>query len=269
MKQALRDRLGRATDPSSGGVAERAWALELREVTKSYGIGLAATPAVAGVSLRVASGEFVAIMGPSGSGKSTLIHMAAGLEAPDTGSVAILGETMPTKVRGSRWFEARRRRIGVVFQRLNLVPYLTAAENVALPLELDGWSSWTTAAAVQAAMARTGTEALSDRFPNEMSGGQLQRVAVARGVVGERELLLADEATGALDTAAAEAIVELLAAQAAEGSAVLLVTHDSRLAAWADRVVFLRDGSVVDTSGPASPITVAADPSRGASEMTR
>lgn len=269
MKQATRSRLGRGAGPSTGAEGVSGSALELREVTKSYGVGLAATRAVGSVSLTVAPGQFVAVMGPSGSGKSTLIHLAAGLEGPDRGSVVIGGEVMPTRVRQSPWLEARRRRIGVVFQRLNLVPYLTAAENVALPLELDGWSALRAAAAVRAAMARTDTEALSDRFPNEMSGGQLQRVAVARAVVGERELLLADEPTGALDTASAEAVVELLAAQAAAGSAVLLVTHDSRLAAWADRVVFLRDGAVVDTSDPAPPITVSVALHGTAGEVSR
>lgn len=248
MAQATRHRLRRRTGDSAGWVGGPVSALELREVSKSYGAGAAVTSAVVGVSLAVASGEFVAVMGPSGSGKSTLIHLAAGLEVPDRGSVVLEGETMPATVRRARWFEARRRSIGVVFQSLNLVPYLTVAENIALPIDLDGWSSARAERAVRVAMARTGTEALGDRFPNELSGGQLQRVAVARAVVGERQVLLADEPTGALDTASAEAVVELLGAQAAAGNAVLMVTHDSRLAAWADRVVFLRDGEVVDTS---------------------
>jgi len=265
----MQHRVRRGSESSAGAAGAYGPALELREVAKSYGVGPATTPAVVGVSLTVASGEFVAVMGPSGSGKSTLVHVAAGLEAPDSGSVLVAGETMPTRVRGPQWLEARRRRIGVVFQRLNLVPYLTAEENVALPLELDGWSASRAATAVRVAMARTGTEPLRDRFPNEMSGGQLQRVAVARAVVGERAVLLADEPTGALDTASAEAIVELLAAQAAAGTAVLLMTHDSRLAAWADRVVFLRDGAVVDTSAAAPLVAVPASTAGGAGEMSR
>lgn len=269
MRQGMKQRVRRGSESSVGAAGVSGPALQLREVAKSYGVGLATTSALVGVSLAVAPGEFVAVMGPSGSGKSTLVHVAAGLEAPDSGSVVVAGEAMPARVRGAQWLEARRRRIGVVFQRLNLVPYLTAEENVALPLELDGWSASRAALAVRIAMARTGTEALRDRFPNEMSGGQLQRVAVARAVVGERAVLLADEPTGALDTASAEAIVELLATQAAAGNAVLLVTHDSRLAAWADRVVFLRDGAVVDTSAAAPLAAVPASTASSTGEMSR
>lgn len=228
--------------------APSARALELSEVSKSFGAGLGRTLALQRVSLTVRRGEFLAVMGPSGSGKSTLVHVAAGLESPEEGRVVLQDHAMPAKLAHPEWAEARRRRIGVVFQRLNLVPSLTVAENVALPLELDGWSRSRSDAAAEEALARTGTDGLGDRLPHELSGGQRQAVAVARAVVGERALLLADEPTGALDTASAEAVIELLARQAEAGASVVLVTHDSRLAAWADRVVFLRDGAVVDTS---------------------
>jgi len=221
--------------------------LELRDVQRTHGTGEAAVHALTGVSLAVHPGELVAVMGPSGSGKSTLLHLAGGLDTPTAGSVVVegtvLGELSP---RGLA--RVRRRAVGYVFQDLNLVPALTAAENVGLPRELDGLSARKARREAVAALEEVGIAGLADRFPDDMSGGQQQRVAIARALVGDRRLVLADEPTGALDSTTGEAVMALLRARCDAGAAGVLVTHDARHAAWADRVVFLRDGAVVDES---------------------
>jgi putative ABC transport system ATP-binding protein len=221
--------------------------LRLAEVSRFHGAGVAEVQALRGVSLEVRIGELVAVMGPSGSGKSTLLHLAGGLDTPTQGEVFIGGESiggLSTKARAA----LRRRSVGYVFQDLNLVPALTAAENVMLPRELDGVG--TKAARLQAieALAEVGVPELADRFPDEMSGGQQQRVAIARALVGPRRLVLADEPTGALDSSTGEAIMRVLRARVDAGAAGLLVTHEPQHAAWADRIVFLRDGEVVDVA---------------------
>jgi putative ABC transport system ATP-binding protein len=227
----------------------KAYVLELRDVHRTHGHGATAVHALRGVSLSVAPGEFVAIMGPSGSGKSTLLNLAGGLDAPSKGQVVVEGEVLGGL--GRRQLAAvRRRRVGYVFQDLNLLPSLTAAENVALPLELDGLGLRKTRRAAVAALSEVGLADLADRFPDEMSGGQQQRVAIARALVGDRRLVLADEPTGALDSQTGESVLKLLRTRVDAGAAGLLVTHEARHAAWADRVVFLRDGRIVDTSGP-------------------
>jgi putative ABC transport system ATP-binding protein len=223
--------------------------LELREVYRTHGKGDNAVHALRGVSLSVAPGEFVAVMGPSGSGKSTLLNLAGGLDSPTSGQVVVEGSVLGTLNR-KQLAAVRRRRVGYVFQDLNLLPSLTAAENVALPLELDGMSLRKTRGLAMAALEEVGLAQLAPRFPDEMSGGQQQRVAIARALVGDRRLVLADEPTGALDSQTGEAVLKLLRARVDAGSAGVLVTHEARHAAWADRVVFLRDGEVVDTSGP-------------------
>jgi putative ABC transport system ATP-binding protein len=223
--------------------------LELREVTRVHGRGETAVQALRGVSLVVNPGEFVAVMGPSGSGKSTLLNLAGGLDAPTTGQVVV--EDVVLAGLSRRGLSAiRRRRVGYVFQDLNLLPSLTAAENVGLPLELDGRRPRRTRAAALAALEEVGLTHLANRFPDEMSGGQQQRVAIARALVGDRRLILADEPTGALDSQTGESVLKLMRARVDAGAAGVLVTHEARHAAWADRVVFLRDGSIVDTSGP-------------------
>jgi putative ABC transport system ATP-binding protein len=223
--------------------------LELRDVHRTHGKGENAVHALQGVTLAVAPGEFVAIMGPSGSGKSTLLNLAGGLDAPTTGQVVVEGSVLGTLNR-KQLAAVRRRRVGYVFQDLNLLPSLTAAENVALPLELDGMSLRKTRALAMAALEEVGLASLAPRFPDEMSGGQQQRVAIARALVGDRRLVLADEPTGALDSQTGESVLKLLRARVDAGSAGVLVTHEARHAAWADRVIFLRDGQIVDTSGP-------------------
>jgi putative ABC transport system ATP-binding protein len=222
--------------------------LRLDDVSRIHGSGAAEVHALRGVSFAARAGELVAVMGPSGSGKSTLLTIAGGLDSPTSGSVSVEGVDLAT-LGGAGLARMRRTSIGYVFQDFNLIPALTAAENVALPRELDGERRGRALALAQAALEEVGIGDLADRFPDEMSGGQQQRVAIARAVVGERRLVLADEPTGALDTETGEEILRLLRARCDAGAAGVLVTHEARHAAWADRVVFLRDGVVVDESG--------------------
>jgi putative ABC transport system ATP-binding protein len=221
-------------------------ALELRAVVKRYGTGLAEVRALTDVSLRVEPGELVAVMGPSGCGKSTMLHLAGALEVPDAGQVLVAGRDLATLGLAEQ-AALRRTDVGFVFQRLNLVPSLTATENVMLPLELEGVRARQARARARDALQSVGITEQLDRFPDDFSGGQQQRIAVARAIVGDRKLLLADEPTGALDTMTGDGVIELLAGlPAATGTAVVLVTHEPRYAAWADRVVFMRDGRIVD-----------------------
>ena len=201
------------------------------------------------VSLQVESGELLAIMGPSGSGKSTLLHVAGGLERPTAGRVRLSGHDLGS-VGQAELSLVLRRRVGFVFQSINLLASLTAAENVSLPLELDGMRSRPAMTSARKLLSSLGLDEVADRLPGQMSGGQQQRVAIARAVIGERSLLLADEPTGALDSLSGETVMRLLRDQCNSGSAVVLVTHDSRHAAWADRVVYLRDGRLVDELAP-------------------
>jgi putative ABC transport system ATP-binding protein len=223
--------------------------LELRDVYRVHGSGATAVHALSGVTLTVHPHELVAVMGPSGSGKSTLLNLAGGLDRPTSGEVVVDGT--PLAGCGRRALAAlRRRRVGYVFQDLNLLASLTAAENVALPLELDGVGVRKSRELAIAALSEVELEGLGNRFPDELSGGQQQRVAIARALIGERRLILADEPTGALDSNTGEAVLRLIRSKVDGGAAGVLVTHDARHAAWADRVVFLRDGVIVDTSGP-------------------
>ncbi|MFE9205896.1 ABC transporter ATP-binding protein [Micromonospora sp. NPDC007230] len=223
--------------------------LELRDVHRTHGAGPAAVHALRGVSLTVGAGELVAVMGPSGSGKSTLLALAGGLDRPTGGEVLVEGEPLGG-LAARELARLRRRRIGYVFQDLNLLGSLTAVENVALPLELDGAGVRRARRLALAALAEVEVAGLADRFPDQMSGGQQQRVAIARALVGERRLVLADEPTGALDSQAGEAVLHLLRRRVDAGAAGVLVTHEARHAGWADRVVFLRDGVLVDSTAP-------------------
>jgi putative ABC transport system ATP-binding protein len=223
--------------------------LELRDVQRVHGSGETAVHALRGVSISVGSGELVAVMGPSGSGKSTLLNLCGGLDAPSQGEVVVEGQVLGTLSK-RKLAAVRRRRVGYVFQELNLLPSLTAVENVALPLELDGRSIRAARRLALTALADLGLGDLAKRFPEQLSGGQQQRVAIARALVGERRLVLADEPTGALDSETGEAVLRVLRARVDAGAAAILVTHEARHAAWADRVVFLKDGVIVDTTGP-------------------
>jgi putative ABC transport system ATP-binding protein len=191
-------------------------------------------------------------MGPSGSGKSTLLTLAGGLDSPTAGDVIVEGQALSGLSR-KELAALRRRSVGYVFQDFNLVPALTAAENVALPRELDGVSARTARTEALAALDDVDIAELADRFPDDMSGGQQQRVAIARAIVGERRLILSDEPTGALDSETGEAVLRLLRARVDAGAAAVLVTHEARHAAWADCIVFLRDGLMVDQTGYAAP----------------
>jgi putative ABC transport system ATP-binding protein len=228
-------------------------ALELGGVSKLYGTGATQVRALDAVDLAVEAGELVAVMGPSGSGKSTLLTIAGSLEEPTSGEVTVGGVALSRLSRSQR-AALRRRAIGYVFQDFNLLAGLTAAENVSLPLELDGIAARSARVAALAALERLGLAGRADRFPDELSGGECQRVAIARAVVGERHLLLADEPSGALDSVNGEAVMRLIRETCQGGVAGVVVTHDAQLASWADRVVFLRDGRVVDqTSRPDGP----------------
>jgi len=223
--------------------------LEMRQVSKVYGSGAAEVHALREVDLSVRAGELVAVMGPSGSGKSTLLTIAGTLEEP-TGGEVLIGDRDVARLSRNDRARLRRRSIGYVFQDFNLIPGLSAVENVALPLELDGVRVRPARSAALAALARLGLADGVDRYPDELSGGESQRVAIARAVVGERHLLLADEPTGALDSVNGEAVMRLLRSACRDGVAGVVVTHDAQLASWADRVVFLRDGRVVDQTAP-------------------
>ncbi|MDA5286693.1 MULTISPECIES: ABC transporter ATP-binding protein [unclassified Streptomyces] len=219
--------------------------LQLDRLVRTHGSGATEVHALRGIDLNVHPGELVAVMGPSGSGKSTLLTLAGGLDTPTSGRVVVEGVDITTASR-KQLAALRRRSIGYVFQDYNLIPALTAAENVALPLELDGVSARKARVASGAALEEMGLAQLAHRFPDEMSGGQQQRVAIARALVGDRRLVLADEPTGALDSETGESVLALLRNRCDAGAAGILVTHEPRFAAWADRVVFLRDGTVVD-----------------------
>ena len=225
--------------------------LLLSGVTREHVQGDVVVHALRGVDLAVHAGELVAVMGPSGSGKSTLLHVAGGLDTPTSGRVFVEDRDLAS-LTAAQVAAVRRRSVGYVFQDLNLLPSLSALENVSLPLELDGVRGGMARRAARAALDEVGVGAFAAHFPDEMSGGQQQRVAIARALVGPRRLLLADEPTGALDSTTGEEVLRVLRARCEAGAAGVLVTHEARHAAWADRVVFLRDGVVVDQSGPAA-----------------
>ncbi|MBL0887678.1 ABC transporter ATP-binding protein [Myceligenerans indicum] len=239
-------------------------ALKLTGVTRVHGKGAGEVHALRGVDLEVRRGEMVAVMGPSGSGKSTLLHLAGGLDTATSGRVEVAGRDVGSA--GARERAAlRRKHIGYVFQDFNLVPALTARENVMVPLELDGMPARRAREHARVALAEVGMEDMGARFPDDMSGGQAQRVAIARALVGTRGLLLADEPTGALDSVTGEAVLRVLRARVEAGAAGVLVTHDARHAAWADRTVFLRDGLLVDgtTAAPSAESLLAGAAATG------
>ena len=235
--------------------------LRLDGVSMHYGTGETAVTALAGVDLVVRRGELVAVMGASGSGKSTLLTVAGGLTPPTSGEVIVEGHWL-SQLSPKQIATLRRRSLGFVFQDFNLISSLTALENVALPLELDGWK---TRKARRPALDALGVVELADRshrYPSDLSGGQQQRVAIARAVVGGRSLILADEPTGALDSTTGEVVLKMLRGRVDAGAGGILVTHDARHAAWADRIVFLRDGRIVDQAEAPS-VTTVLDGARG------
>ena len=215
--------------------------LELENITCVFGSGARQVTALDSVNLQLSPGELVAVMGPSGSGKSTLLNVAGLLQPPTSGRVLLDGADA-SQLSKSKAALARRRHLGLVFQHFNLVSSLTVGENVALPLELDGLNPAQCREAAEEALSEVGLDGTIDRFPEEISGGQAQRVAIARALIGPRKVLLADEPTGALDTATSEDIMKVLRSRIDAGASGLLVTHEPRFAGWADRVVMVRDG---------------------------
>jgi putative ABC transport system ATP-binding protein len=225
--------------------------LEMRYVTKEYGEGSNEVRALSDINLSVDEGSLVAVMGASGSGKSTLLTIAGSLEEPTSGDVLVGGVALSKMSRNDK-ARMRRRSVGFVFQDYNLLAGLSAVENVSLPLELDGIPAKKARTAGMNALEELGLADRASRYPDQLSGGERQRVSIARAVVGERRLLLADEPSGALDSTNGEAVMRLVLAACRRGVAAVVVTHDAQLASWADRVVFLRDGHVVDQTMPPS-----------------
>jgi len=218
--------------------------LEARDLVRSYG----QTPALRGASVSVAAGEILAVMGPSGSGKSTLLHCLAGILTPDSGQVWFDGRRIDAMGENER-SALRRDRFGFVFQFGQLVPELTAEENVALPLLLGGTRRAQALTAARGWFGQLGLDGLEQRRSGELSGGQAQRVALARGLVAGPEILFADEPTGSLDSLTGEQVMNLLVAAVREhGTTVILVTHEARVAAYADREIIVRDGLVTSLS---------------------
>ena len=233
--------------------------LELRQISKSYGEGATSVRALDEIDLSIDEGHLVAVMGPSGSGKSTLLTIAGSLEEPTSGEVRIGGAALSSLSRNEK-ARLRRRTIGFVFQDFNLLPGLTAAENVALPLELDGISARKAHQAGLAVLEQLGLADRADHYTDQLSGGERQRVAIARSVVGERKLLLADEPSGALDSTNSEVVMRMILDACKRGVAAVVVTHDAQLASWADRVIFIRDGRAVDHAAPDLPDSSVATP---------
>jgi putative ABC transport system ATP-binding protein len=220
-------------------------AVELQRVSKVYRNGHIEVAALRAVDLAVSRGELVAVMGPSGSGKSTLLTIAGTLEVPTSGRVLLGGQELAGLSANDR-ARLRRQTIGYVFQEYNLLPGLTAAENVALPLELQGLAPKRAGRLAAEAMDMLGLTDKVAELPENLSGGEAQRVALARAIVGDRHVILADEPTGALDSFNGERVMRTLRSACQGGAAGVVVTHDAQVAGWADRVVFLRDGAVVD-----------------------
>jgi putative ABC transport system ATP-binding protein len=220
--------------------------MELVDVTKVYMQGRRAVQAVRGVSLRIAAGEYVSIMGPSGSGKSTLMHLLGALDTPSTGKAIFDGKDL-NKLSDRERSLLRRTRIGFIFQFFNLLPTLKGAENVALPLLLNGWPRGKAMKEASESLERVGMGHRADHFPEEMSGGEMQRVAIARALVANPEAILCDEPTGNLDSTTSREILNLLRSLPESGKrSVVMVTHDPTAAAYGDRLVHIRDGVIAD-----------------------
>lgn len=231
--------------------------LSMRRLGKTHGSGAQRVDALVNVDLDLMPGELVAVTGRSGSGKTTLLNMAGALDEPTTGEVIVAGENLATMSKNDL-ARVRRVAVGYVFQQFNLLPSLTAAENISLPLELDGTKPVDARALAEKSLEEVEMAGMADRYPDQLSGGEQQRVAIARGLVGSRSVLLADEPTGALDEATSESILKLLRSRCDAGAAALMVTHEPAYAAWADRVVRLRDGRIEGISERTkTPLTTA------------
>ncbi len=226
--------------------------LEFRDVQRRYGDPVRGVRALGPIDLQIARGELVSIMGPSGSGKSTLLSLAGGLDFATQGHVKVMDQDL-RESNSRQLTRLRRRTIGFVFQDLNLLPGLSLLENVALPLELDGVAHRVAFREAEQQLDSVGIAKLADRFPDDVSGGERQRAAIARAFVGPRCLLLADEPTGALDSLTGESVMQLLRAHCDSGRTIVVVTHNAAHAACADRVIYLRDGIKVDEVSDSDP----------------
>lgn len=232
--------------------------IEARDLVKTYTMGSTTVHALHGVSLDIAEGEFVAIMGASGSGKSTLMNILGCLDQPTSGQYRLAGEEVDT-MAPDQLASIRNRRIGFVFQQFNLLPRTSALENVELPMVYAGVKAEPRRARAMAALQKVG---LSERYmhtPSELSGGQQQRVAIARALVNEPQLILADEPTGALDSRTSEDIMKLLCELNAQGMTVVLVTHETDIAHWARRKLVFKDGLMVEDSVNPTPTSLAVE----------
>jgi putative ABC transport system ATP-binding protein len=228
-------------------------ALSLREVTKTYGTGEGAVHALRGIDLEIEAGELVVVLGPSGSGKTTMVNVIGGIESATSGTVVVAGEEI-SRHRPNELADFRRRHIGFVFQFFNLIPTLTARENIEVIVEMTDRGS---KSGVTELLDAVGLAERADHFPAQLSGGQQQRVALARALATDPDILLADEPTGALDTATGRQILELLRRTNDEGRTVLVVTHNASIARIADRVVTVVDGRIESVERNAQPVDVA------------
>jgi putative ABC transport system ATP-binding protein len=229
----------------------------MRRLGKTHGSGAQRVDALVNVDLDLMPGELIAVTGRSGSGKTTLLNMAGALDEPTSGEVIVAGENLATMSKNDL-ARVRRVAVGYVFQQFNLLPSLTAAENISLPLELDGMKPNEARGLAEKALEEVEMAGMADRYPDQLSGGEQQRVAIARGLIGPRSVLLADEPTGALDEATSESILKVLRSRCDAGAAALMVTHEPAYAAWADRVVRLRDGRIEGISERTrTPLTTA------------
>jgi putative ABC transport system ATP-binding protein len=229
----------------------------MRRLGKTHGSGAQRVDALVNVDLDLMPGELIAVTGRSGSGKTTLLNMAGALDEPTSGEVIVAGENLATMSKNDL-ARVRRVAVGYVFQQFNLLPSLTAAENISLPLELDGMKPNEARRLAEKALEEVEMAGMADRYPDQLSGGEQQRVAIARGLIGPRSVLLADEPTGALDEATSESILKVLRSRCDAGAAALMVTHEPAYAAWADRVVRLRDGRIEGISERTrTPLTTA------------
>jgi putative ABC transport system ATP-binding protein len=238
--------------------------LVAKNVSKEYGTGAVKVQALKGVDATVEAGEFLAVMGPSGCGKSTLLHVLGGIDPPTSGEVLLDGKDLGRLDDTARSI-LRRRRLGFVFQRINLLPTLSAVENVALPLRIDGLSRALANERAKAALERAGIAHRASHFPHEMSGGEQQRVAIARALVINPAVIMADEPTGALDSQNAQRILDLLADCARQGQTIVMVTHDAYMARQASRVLVMQDGHIVEGAGLPSEPSPAGAPTWGES----
>lgn len=221
------------------------YVLEARGLTKVYETGGVQVPALRGVDLAIARGKFVAIMGPSGCGKSTLLNLLAGLDRPTSGEVWLDGSRID-QASEAELARLRRKKIGFVFQFYNLLPTLSVGENVELPLRLAGRRAREARRTANSLLSGLGIADKRDAAPALLSGGEQQRVAVARALANEPDIIMADEPTGNLDSAASRNVLDMLRSVRDRGQTMLVVTHDPRVAAAADRVIMLRDGLVAD-----------------------